>query len=167
VKRLLSSTTLTAVEPYCHTCVCACTEQAAAALKAKRNAVAATAGLLKATTTDDDNDALKQEQEEEESTSVLVVAPGMASHPNFQQSFFNPSCAEPLAKLSALSGGGAPLVAECWCGGGLEFPVMLLSAPIAAIPEPEGGYKIYTTAGGEVSAEEYIAGILLLIVILN
>jgi hypothetical protein len=143
-------------------------EQAAAALKAKRNAVAATAGLLKTTTTDDDdNDALKQEQEEEESTSVLVVAPGMASHPNFQQSFFNPSCAEPLAKLSALSGGGAPLVAECWCGGGLEFPVMLLSAPIAAIPEPEGGYKIYTTAGGEVSAEEYIAGMIWLIVILN
>jgi hypothetical protein len=140
--------------------------QAAAALKAKRNAVAATAGLLKTKNddSDNDNDALQQ-QEEEESTSVLVVAPGMASHPNFQQSFFNPSCAEPLAKLSALSGGGAPLVAECWCGGGLEFPVMLLSAPIAAIPEPEGGYKIYTTAGGEVSAEEYIAGMLLLLTI--
>lgn len=144
-------------------------EQAAAALKAKRNAVAATAGLLQTDNdnndNDDDNDALKQEQEEEESTSVLVVAPGMASHPNFQQSFFNPRCAEPLAKLSALSGGGAPLVAECWCSGGLEFPVMLLSAPITAIPEPEGGYKIYTTAGGEVSAEEYIAGMLLLLTI--
>jgi hypothetical protein len=136
--------------------------QAAAALKAKRQAVAATAGLLKTTSTTDNDDSEQQQQsEEEESTSVLVVAPGMASHPDFQQSFFDPSCAVPLAKLSGLSGSGSTaLVAECWCGGGLEFPVILLSASnaIAAIPEPEGGYKIYTTAGGEVSAEEYIAG---------
>ncbi|KAG5184555.1 hypothetical protein JKP88DRAFT_354407 [Tribonema minus] len=96
--------------------------------------------------------------DEEASVSVLLAAPAMAKHPDFA-GFFGRRLGQPLQRISSLAaaGGGSPLIAEAWVGGGLDFPVILLSPPLPEIEEPEGGYKIFTTADGEVSAEEYIA----------
>lgn len=127
---------------------------------ARMQEVASLEAMQKLDIMDDPEDSERKKKEasadEDNATSVLLCVPGLADMvPGDFSSFFIEKLSEPLSRLSAKD--STPLVAECWVGGGLEFPVILLSPPISAVADPEGGYKVYTTAGGEVTVDEYIA----------
>jgi len=97
----------------------------------------------------------KSSAEFSETKSLLLAAPNMNFHANFDE-FFSNQMAGPLKVFTSLSEGSNAINAEAWYESYLDFPVVILSPPLPDIKEPEGGYKVYTTKDGEMTVDEYI-----------